>query len=159
MAKTTRTRSGSRISPVNPGLAAAATTVTETRVTAHAGPLPSPDVLAGYESIVSGAAERIICMAEKQQSSRIDLERRQLEADIEHRSEMVSVQKRAHTGAFVSDYLGQILGFVVAIGALAGGAYAGIVNDDWVVAALFLSLPVLGMVQAVRGMKSKKSDS
>ena len=33
----------------------------------HSGPLPAPWTLAGYEEVTSGAAERIIVMAEKQQ--------------------------------------------------------------------------------------------
>lgn len=39
-------------------------------VTAFQGPLPSPDVLAGFEKVLSGSAERIIQMAEKEQAHR-----------------------------------------------------------------------------------------
>ena len=40
----------------------------------HGGPLPSPQTLDQYNTIVNGAAERIIAMAEKQASHRQDLE-------------------------------------------------------------------------------------
>lgn len=135
--------------------AAAATTVTHTQVKAHMGPVPAPEVLAGYEEILPGAAERILAMAERQQSSRIALDSKQLQADIDHRDEMARMQKRVHTGSFISDYLGQLFGFVIALACIGCAAYAGIWEDKWVVAGLFLSLPVAGIIQAVRGMKSK----
>ena len=37
------------------------------------GPLPSPEILAGYESILPGAAERILRMAEKSQDNRHEI--------------------------------------------------------------------------------------
>lgn len=45
-------------------------TRTETRVTTHAGPLPSPEDFAYYNQTLPNAAERIMAMAEKQQQSR-----------------------------------------------------------------------------------------
>ena len=33
-----------------------------------AGPLPNPDILAGYEKVLTGAADRIIKMAEREQA-------------------------------------------------------------------------------------------
>lgn len=139
-----------------PAMSGATTTVTQTQVKAHMGPLPAPEVLAGYEHVLPGSAERIMAMAERQQESRLTLESRQLQADISHRDEMARIQKRMHTGAFISDYIGQALGFVTALACVVFAAYAGIWKDNWVVAALFLSLPVVGIVQAVRGMKSKE---
>lgn len=44
--------------------------------TAFHGPLPSPEILDGFEKVLPGAAERIMCMAEKEQSSRHWQERR-----------------------------------------------------------------------------------
>lgn len=139
-------------------MSGAATSFTTHQMTAHAGPLPAPETLGGYEEILPGAAERILRMAEREQESRVTLEHRQLEADIRHRDDMANIQRRVHTGAFASDYIGQILGFLLAAAALGLAAYAGIWNDNWVVAALFLSLPVVGMIQAVRGMKQKTKE-
>lgn len=45
------------------------------------GPLPHPDLLAGYEDVLPGAAERIIAMAENQAAHRIHLERVVVEGD------------------------------------------------------------------------------
>jgi len=44
-------------------------------VATHSGPLPPPSVLKGYESVLPGAAERILCMAEKQADHRRGMER------------------------------------------------------------------------------------
>lgn len=46
------------------------------------GPIPAPQILAGYEKTCPGAAERIIKMTENQQSHRFNLENRSLEAEI-----------------------------------------------------------------------------
>jgi uncharacterized membrane protein len=45
-------------------------------MTAFQGPLPSPDILKGFEDVLPGSAERIMKMAEKEQASRHSLERR-----------------------------------------------------------------------------------
>jgi len=47
------------------------------------GPLPRPSVLQGYESVLSGAADRIISMAEKQSEHRKEMERLATNAGIE----------------------------------------------------------------------------
>lgn len=39
------------------------------------GPLPHPEILKGYDLIIPGAAERILVMAEKEQTHRIDSDR------------------------------------------------------------------------------------
>lgn len=135
-----------------------ATTTFAHQMTAHAGPLPAPETLSGYEEILPGAAERILRMAEREQESRLTLESRQLESDIQHRDDMANIQRRVHTGAFASDYIGQVLGFALAAAALGLAAYAGIWRENWAVSALFLSLPVVGMIQAVRGMKQKAKE-
>ena len=44
----------------------------------HSGPLPSPEVLAGYEKAVPGGALRILQMAETEQQHRHWMQRRQL---------------------------------------------------------------------------------
>jgi len=137
---------------------AGVTTTVSRQVTAHSGPLPAPETLEGYEEILPGAAERILRMAEKQQDGRLALEARQLDADIDHRDEMARIQRRVHTGAFISDYLGQALGFAVAVGSLGLAAYAGIWKDNLPLAALFLGVPVVGMIQALRGMASGKKE-
>ena len=42
----------------------------------HSGPLPHPDILMKYDTIIPGSAERILKMAEKEQGERTTLERK-----------------------------------------------------------------------------------
>lgn len=46
----------------------------------HVGPLPPPDVFAGYDRTCPGAAERILNMAERQASHRQELEKMALKS-------------------------------------------------------------------------------
>ena len=45
-------------------------------MTSFQGPLPSPDILQGFEYVLPGAAERIMKMAEKEQDARHKIERK-----------------------------------------------------------------------------------
>lgn len=139
----------------SPGGTVTTLTAQETRISAHSGPLPSPQTLADYERFHPGSAERIFRMAEKEQDSRVALESQQLAADIAHRDDVLALQKAAHRGTFISDYLGQLMGFVVAMTCVVGAIYAGVVIDRPWVAAILLGVPAVGIVNAVRGMKSK----
>lgn len=42
------------------------------------GPIPPPSLLASYDALQSGLADRIVSMAEKEQNSRHDIDARQL---------------------------------------------------------------------------------
>ena len=46
------------------------------------GPLPPPDLLGQYDAILPGLADRIVKMAEKQESHRHELENRVVKAEI-----------------------------------------------------------------------------
>lgn len=67
------------------------------------GPLPPPEILAKYNQVLPGSAERIMAMAEEQQRHREHLEKVVIESN-------AAVQK-----------LGPILGFIVAMSAVIGG--------------------------------------
>lgn len=71
-----------------------------TRAELFTGPLPHPDILAKYNSVVPGSAGRIISMAENQSAHRISLEKRVINSDIDN-------SKR-----------GQIFGFIIALAGL-----------------------------------------
>lgn len=72
---------------------------------AFSGPLPPPDLLQKYNEIVPGLADRIVQMAERQESHRHDLEGRAVQADIRR------------------GYFGMSSGLVVALVGLAIGGY------------------------------------
>ena len=52
-----------------------------TEFTALSGPLPPPEMLAQYEEILPGAAERILSMAERQAEHRQKMEQDESEAE------------------------------------------------------------------------------
>ena len=51
------------------------TTITQTALHQWAGPMPDPESLAKYNTIVPGSAERILVMAEKEQNHRHEIEK------------------------------------------------------------------------------------
>lgn len=75
------------------------------------GPLPPPEVLEKFESVVPGSAERIIKMAEEQSAHRKYLERMVIESDV------------------ARSKWGQALGFLIAIAGLAISAIIAIYGN------------------------------
>ncbi|MBI4722776.1 MAG: DUF2335 domain-containing protein [Candidatus Stahlbacteria bacterium] len=71
----------------------------------HSGPLPSPEVFAGYEKVFSGAAERILVMAENQAA---------------HRQ---FIEKKAISSKANSEVLGVIFAFIIAFVGIIGGIF------------------------------------
>lgn len=67
------------------------------------GPLPSPDIIAGYDRILPGAADRIIKMAENEQTHSHDM------------------QIRAEGHRFKLTITGQVFGFIIGIVGVGGG--------------------------------------
>jgi uncharacterized membrane protein len=62
------------------------TSVTASLRRRHSGPLPPPDDFIIYESALPGSAERILAMAEKEQSHRHEIDRQISRSDVrEHR--------------------------------------------------------------------------
>ena len=74
-------------------------------VTTHQGPIPSPDVIAGYEKVLAGSADRIIRMAEKEQDHRHKLQ-------LQNQSQLVRLT-----------FIGQLFAFAIGISGVAGGIY------------------------------------
>jgi len=124
----------------------------------HQGPLPHPEVLRQYDQLSPGAADRIITMAEGEAAHRREMERQQLESDVAHRRTLTGIEQRRIDGVFSSDKTGQILGAVVSCIALLAAAATAIVGLIygvtsrwyWAIPVALVSLPVLGMVQAIR---------
>lgn len=77
------------------------------------GPLPRPEQVAHFESILPGAAMRIFDMAEREQGNRITVENQQV-------SEAISFAKR-----------GQYMGFGLAAACIAAGTYLAAIGQTW----------------------------
>ena len=88
------------------------------------GPLPPPSILAQYDQVAPGAAERILGMAERQSSHRIALEARVVSSDV------------------VRSYLGLLLGFVVVI--VFGVIAWDLIKDDHTIPGTFLGTVDIG---------------
>ena len=84
--------------------------VSETHQTTLTGPIPSPEVIAGYEKVLVGSADRIIKMAEKEQDHR-------------HR-----FQLRNQTHRATLTFVGQMFAFLIAVFGIGGGIY--LVKND-----------------------------
>ena len=79
----------------------------------YSGPLPHPEILDGYEKVLSGSADRILKMAEKQLDHRISNENKLVDAENQSR------------------LLGLIAGFLIATLGLAGSVYLGSNGKTW----------------------------
>lgn len=71
----------------------------------YSGPLPHPQVFAGYEKVLPGAAERILAMTEKQAT---------------HRQ---FIEKKVITSKSISEVLGVIFAFLIALVTIGGGIF------------------------------------
>jgi hypothetical protein len=97
-------------------------------ISAHwSGPLPPPAELEMIDQIIPGGADRLLRMAEKEQSHRIDDAKR-----------------------------GQYLGWSLAAGAVIAAALGSLCRGPWQVSVALVGIPVLGAVQAlIQGRKEK----
>lgn len=125
-------RSAGSVSPEQPSLMISAS--------AWVGPLPHPDVLQGYESVIPGAANRILEMAERQS---------------EHRMQM---DQMVIAGGSRRSYLGLVAGFVLSALVIGGGIYLIATGHDWAGASL-VGLNLAGLAGVfVYGSKSRRDD-
>lgn len=91
------------------------------------GPVPPPALLAGYDEIVPGAADRIISMTEKQLEHRLNIENKVIESKIK------------------DSKLGMILGFFVATFVIAVGGMAIYMGKDLLGASAIITV-IAGLV-------------
>ena len=100
------------------------------------GPVPHPNILAGYEEIHTGFAERIICLAEKETAHRHIMEKKALEAEISGlKSEAADTR------------IGQIFGLLIGLVTVLAGTYAAI-HGAQAAGSLIGTSGVVGLVSA-----------
>lgn len=88
------------------------------------GPLPPPQILAKYDDIQSGLADRIVAMAERQASHRQETEKLELTAQIGDDR----LQRR-------ETFAGQLFGFILSSIIITSAVIAVCLNPTWPVAA------------------------
>jgi uncharacterized membrane protein len=110
-----------------------------------AGPLPHPDVLAKYNDIQPGFADRIIKMAEAEGEHRRNQEKRSLDSDIKARE--IAQETDLHTirEGFRLQRLGQFCALIIGVFTVAAGTYAAV--HGALIAGTFIgSTGVIGLV-------------
>jgi len=102
----------------------------------HQGPIPAPEDLEKYNSVVPDAAERIIVMAEEESKHRRNLEQLSLEYNLKDRE-----------SARVEIKLGQILSFLLCAMVIGSGTYIAVTVHVW--AGILLSgVGISGIISA-----------
>ena len=76
------------------------------------GPLPTPDILLGYDEVLPGAAERIMRMAEQEQANALEIGGTSVRA------------------AAADNRRGQIFGFLVALAAFGTASWLGYLGHE-----------------------------
>jgi uncharacterized membrane protein len=92
----------------------------------HSGPIPDPESLSQYNSIITNGADRIMKMAENQQIHRIDIEKKAIKSQTSQSNK------------------GQWMGFIIAIICLIGGVFLS-VNGYKDIGLTLLGTTVLGL--------------
>ncbi len=122
------------------GLACSTLTYSSTTERYHEGPLPTPEILNGYNQLIPNGADRIMRVFENQSNHRLGLENK-------------VVGRQTFQGL-----LGQIFAFVIAIFCLILGYYLVMKGHDAAGITIF-SLDIVGLVYVfVTGKKKHKED-
>ena len=129
-------RSESDIEPAAGGSANVSPKTTTTSISTFRGPIPPPEILARYESVLPGTAERIISMAERQATHRQSLE-----------TTAEETVKAVIEGDSRKETLGMWLGAIVAVFLIACGTFAVYNGYDWAGTTMIVST-ILGIVGA-----------
>ena len=101
------------------GLQSACGRTTTVTATAFSGPVPSPRLLAGYEEIQPGLADRIFRMTEAEAAHRHNLEIRIVQARIDQSREQFKEARR-----------GQICAVAITVASLGAGLCAALKGHD-----------------------------
>lgn len=129
--------------------AAAAIAVQQVKTEFSAGPLPTPAILEGYNKILPGAAERIMVMAENEAAHRQAVDMQALQSDIGAQKEQLVIANRQLSISRNSDILGQVLGGVISLAAIAGCIFLAI-HGHTAAAIALIGLPIAAIINALR---------
>ena len=111
---------------------------------AFAGPLPPPDMLARYNQLCPGFAERILQLAEREAENRQSLERTQTE-----------IAQRDIPAAREETKRGQWMSFVITIVAFISAAFCAYINQPWV-AGVIAGATLVSVVSTIMRRKTRQ---
>lgn len=118
------------------------------------GPIPPPEILSGYNNVVTGAAERIIKLAELEVAHRHQQETAATQANIEAQRRQLDIAQQQVRSVYTSDKIGQALGFTVSVLCLGASVYLGVNGQPWL-GGVLASLPLAGIIRALRDQAKK----
>ncbi len=102
------------------------------------GPLPPPDALEKFNTIVENGAERVFRMAELEQQHRLGQERAALESNIEAAQAEIESARR-----------GLLLGAVVSILSIVASLVAVVLGAHWAIPVALVGVPLMSAVRAL----------
>lgn len=109
-------------SPLSPQATLPSGAVAQVQATSFSGPLPHPDILAKYDAIAPGFADRVIRLAEGEAEHRRRQEAKELDANIEGMHAQI---KEVRLGQIFAFLIGAITIIVGAVVATHGAEWAG----------------------------------
>lgn len=109
--------------------------------TSFSGPLPSPDDFKKYGDVVRDAPERILVMAEKQLTHRVECENKIIASRI----------KESKTG--------QWMGFILALIFIAVALFLGYKGHDWLAGTIIVSLISIAIVFVLKKNPKESNDN
>lgn len=104
------------------------------------GPIPPPAMLAEFDRVVPGAAERILRLTEQETGHRIEWEKKALDANI-------SESRR-----------GQWLGAGISALAVTGAVWAALAGVHYVVPIALVGVPVMAIARAIVDSRSQRGE-
>ncbi|MDT7514691.1 DUF2335 domain-containing protein [Rhodoferax mekongensis] len=113
----------------------------------YQGPIPHPNVLAGFDDLVPGTAQRLIDLAVNESEHRRNMERLAISANIENQSRNIAIAEYQSKAVVISDAVSQVLGASVTLACVAGAVYLAI-HDQPGIAALLCAVPTGALIQA-----------
>lgn len=119
----------------------------------HQGPVPHPDLLQRYDEIVPGAAERLIALAEKEQSHRHSLDL----ADQKSQDRLITISEQEAKQNLSSAKNGQFWGIAVTVACIAFALVTALLDKPWQVSVAFLAVPTASLINALK--RSSKNDN
>ena len=102
-----------------------------------AGPIPPPEVIKGYESVIPGSAERLLRMAEKEQQHRIEID------------------NQLAKGYMALNVRGQILGFFIVLMLIVAIVFLTIYHHEYVAGGLTVVAVSLSVIFVLRKVPKK----
>ena len=109
----------------------------ERSIQAFEGPIPPPDMLAHYEEVLPGAAERIITLAERQQDDRTRVNERVLD--------ILGAELRVEA-------IGQYSALVIAVASAVVAIVTAVTDPSWVIVPVGVPAFAWTAMWALRGI-------